>query len=298
MSTTAIVERAKAPGAVRIFADLTKARISIMSTVSAAAGYAAFARGLDFGALTAVLGTLLCALGASAMNEYQEREQDALMERTRHRPIPAASISAAGALAIALALGAAGVLILLLANGLTAAMLGAVAIVWYNGVYTPLKRVTPFAVLPGSLIGALPPAIGWVAAGGRLETPALAAICALFFIWQVPHFWLLLFMHGEDYERGGFQTLQRRLGVPAMSRLTITWMCATAASTFLIPALGATQTLPAFALLAASAGWFAWTSLGLLREKSSPSRFRQSFMRINIFALLVMTALFLDPLFG
>ncbi len=298
MSTTAVLEHAKTPGIVKVLADLTKVPISGMSTVTAAAGYVACARGVRFGALTAVLGTLLLAMGASALNEYQERDLDARMVRTRHRPLPEGYLSPPGALAIALGLGAAGLLILLIAHGVRAALLGALAMVWYNGVYTPLKRVTPFAVLPGSLIGALPPAIGWVAAGGRLEAPALLAICAVFFIWQVPHFWLLLLMHSDDYERGGFPTLTRRLGVPGLTRLTITWMCAAAVCVFLVPVLGATASFPSFILLSASAAWLSCVSLGLLRAKAGRQRLRQAFMHINLFALLVMAALFLDPLLG
>ncbi len=298
MSTTAILEHAKTPGIVKVLADLTKVPISGMSTVTAAAGYVACARGVRFGVLTAVLGTLLLAMGASALNEYQERELDARMERTRHRPLPEACLSPAGALAIALGLGAAGFLILFLAHGVRTALLGALAMVWYNGVYTPLKRVTPFAVLPGSLIGALPPAIGWVAAGGRLEAPALLAICAVFFIWQVPHFWLLLLMYSDDYERGGFPTLTRRLGVPGLTRLTVTWMCTAAVSVFLVPVFGATASFPSFILLAASAAWLVFVSLRLLFGTAGRQRLRQAFMHINLFALLVMAALFLDPLFG
>lgn len=285
--------------------DLTKIPISAMSSLTAMMGYVAFARRLEWGLLTAVLGTVLCAMGASALNEWQERDYDALMVRTRNRPLPTGAMSPAEALAIALLLGAAGFAVLLFAHGGTAALLGVLAMVWYNGIYTPLKRVTAFAAFPGSLIGALPPAIGWAAAGGSLAAPAILALCFVFFIWQVPHFWLLLFIYGDDYERAGFPTLSRRFTPPQLARLTFTWMCATAASCALVPLFGGISSLPALVGLVASAAWLVWKAARLLQPGANPGAlpgtappFRRAFMHINLFALLLMLAVVLDPLFA
>jgi protoheme IX farnesyltransferase len=283
-------------GAIRIFADLTKVRISSMSALTAVMGYVAFARSLDGGVLTAALGTVLFAMGASALNEWQERDYDALMVRTRNRPLPTGALSPAAALAMALSLGAAGFGVLLLAHGWIAVLLGVLAMVWYNGVYTPLKRVTAFAAFPGSLIGAIPPAIGWTAAGGCLADPAMLALCFVFFIWQVPHFWLLLFIYGEDYERAGFPTLSRRFSPPQLARLTFTWMCATAASCALVPLFGGIASLPALAGLVTAAAWLVWKALRLLKP-STPPPFRRAFMHINLFALMLIAVVLVDPLF-
>jgi protoheme IX farnesyltransferase len=271
-----------------------------MSALTAVMGYVAFARNLDGGVLTAALGTVLFAMGASALNEWQERDYDALMVRTRNRPLPAGALSAPIALAVALLLGASGFGVLLLAHGWTAALLGVLAMVWYNGVYTPLKRVTAFAAFPGSLIGAIPPAIGWTADGGSLADPAILALCFVFFIWQVPHFWLLLFIYGEDYERAGFPTLSRRFSPPQLARLTFTWMCATAASCALVPLFGGIVSLPALAGLVTAAAWLVWKALCLLKpvvEQGAPYPFRRAFMHINLFALLLIAVVLVDPLF-
>ena len=288
-------------GPARILADLTKVRISSMSALTAVMGYVAFARSLDGGVLTAALGTVLFAMGASALNEWQERDCDALMVRTRNRPLPTGALSAPVALVVVLLLAASGFGVLLLAHGWTSALLGVLAMAWYNGVYTPLKRVTAFAAVPGSIIGAIPPAIGWTAAGGSLTDPAILALCFVFFIWQVPHFWLLLFIYGEDYARAGFPTLSRRFTPPQLARLTFTWMCATAASCALVPLFGGIASLPALAGLVTAAMWLVWKAARLLRPgviPGQPTPFRRAFLHINLFALMLMLAVVLDPLFS
>jgi len=276
--------------------ELTKLRISAASTFTAAAGYIAFRRGADAGLATTLLGILLLALGASALNEVQERHLDARMERTRMRPLPRGVFTPGGALAIALGLAMAGFFVLLGAHHLTTALLGALALAWYNGFYTPLKRVSAFAVVPGSLIGALPPAIGWTAAGGHPLDPSILALAFVFFIWQVPHFWLLVCLHAEGYEGAGFPTLMTVFGARRLSRLTFTWICGTAASCALLPVFRVTLSLPAQFLLAGAAAWLVVVSATLLEPDVEASRFRRVFMRINIFALLVTAAVMFDPL--
>lgn len=300
MTATLAHDTSPLHGLGRALFHLTKLPISAMSSLTAVMGYVAFARRLEWGLLTAVLGTVLFAMGASALNEWQERDFDALMERTRRRPLPAGTVAPPAAFALALFLGAAGFGVLLSAHGWTAALLGLLAMVWYNGVYTPLKRVTAFAAFPGSLIGALPPAIGWTAAGGNLADPAILALCFVFFIWQVPHFWLLLSIHGEDYGRAGFPTLTSRFTPPQLARLTFTWMAATAASCAFVPLFGGIVSLTALAGLVTSAAWLVWKASRLLRPVAEPGTtpvFRRAFMHINLFALLLMLAVVLDPAF-
>ncbi len=283
-----------APGLVSSLLELTKFRISIASTFTAAAGYIAIRRGADLGLATTLLGILLMAMGSCALNEVQEREHDAKMERTRLRPIPRGTFSAAQATAIGLGLGAAGFLLLLALHGLAAALLGALAMLWYNGVYTPLKRISAFAVIPGALIGALPPAIGWCAAGGALRDPGALSLAFVYFIWQVPHFWLLVALHHEGYEAAGFPTIMKALGKPALARLTFTWSCGTAASCALLPLFGMVQAMPALALLLAGALWLPVATLPLLRRDIEAPGFRKAFLNINLFALALTTAVILD----
>ncbi len=286
------------PSPLSTFLELTKLRISGASTFTAAAGYVAFLRGANAGLVTTLVGILLLAMGSSALNEVQEHKLDALMPRTANRPIPRGDLSPATAAVIAVAMAVAGFLILLLAHNLTSALLGALALAWYNGFYTPLKRVSAFAVVPGSLIGALPPAIGWTAAGGHLTDPSVLALAFVFFIWQVPHFWLLVGLHAEGYEAAGYPTLVGLFGRPRLSRLTFTWTCGTAAACGLLPLFRVLGSWPAELMLGLGALWLIAGSLPLLKPGQDAALYRRVFMNINLFALVLTAAVILDPFFS
>ena len=283
---------------VSTFLELTKLRISGASTFTAAAGYVAFLRGANAGLITTLLGILLLAMGSSALNEVQEHKYDALMPRTAHRPIPRGDLSPAMAAVIATLMAVSGFLLLLWAHNLTSALLGALALAWYNGFYTPLKRISAFAVVPGSLIGALPPAIGWTAAGGSVTDPSVLALAFVFFIWQVPHFWLLVGLHAEGYEEAGYPTLVTLFGRPRLSRLTFTWTCGTAAACGLLPLFRVLVSWPAEIMLGVGAIWLIIGSLPLLKPGQDAALYRRVFMNINLFALVLTAAVILDPFFA
>ncbi|OIQ64316.1 protoheme IX farnesyltransferase [mine drainage metagenome] len=293
MSATALP--AHRPSFATTLVELTKLRISGASTFTAAAGYIACRRGVDVGLLPTLAGILLLAMGSSALNEVQERHLDARMPRTWHRPLPRGDVSPAVAGILAGTLALTGFLLLDFFLNPAAAWLGALALAWYNGFYTPLKRVSAFAVVPGSLIGALPPAIGWAAAGGSLRDPAILALAFVFFIWQVPHFWLLVALHAEGYEQAGFPTLVKVFGRTRLARLTFTWICGTAAACGLLPVFRLLGTLPTLLLLTGGALWLVLGALPLLREDLRPAVFRRVFMNINLFALILTAAVILDP---
>ena len=280
------------------FLELTKLRISGASTFTAAAGYVAYLRGGNAGLVTTLIGILLLAMGSSALNEVQEHKLDALMPRTANRPIPRGDLSPVRAALIATVLAVAGFLVLLLAHNLTSALLGALAMAWYNGFYTPLKRVSAFAVVPGSLIGALPPAIGWTAAGGSVSDPSVLALAFVFFIWQVPHFWLLVGLHAEGYEEAGYPTLVSVFGRTRLSRLTFTWTCGTAAACGLLPVFRVLVSWPSEVMLGLGAIWLILGSLPLLKPGQDASLYRRVFMNINLFALVLTAAVILDPFFS
>lgn len=273
--------------------ELTKLRISAASTFTGATGYLAFRHGLDAGLFTSLAGTLLLAMASSALNEVQEHDLDALMERTRHRPIPRGAISPWAATFFAVLLALAGFSLLLWLHGWTPALLGLLALVWYNGFYTPLKRVSAFAVVPGSLIGALPPAIGWTAAGGLLSDPAILALGCMLFLWQVPHFWLLALMHRKGYEAAGFPTLSTHFRENQILRLVFIWTVAAVTACAMLPAFHAVAGGPALALLAIAGLWLLLRATRLLRP--GPNLWK-AFMDINLFALVVMAAVILDAL--
>jgi protoheme IX farnesyltransferase len=280
----------------RDFAQLFKFPISIMSTVSAATGFVAFTHAFTWRLLPASGAILLLAGAACALNEAQEYKLDALMDRTRLRPIPSGKISPIGAVAWSaiLALVALGALFFL--GGTVAAGLGALAVLWYNGIYTYLKRVSSLAPVVGSVIGAIPPAIGWVCAGGVLDGPILA-LSFFLLMWQVPHFWLLSLRMSGDYEQAHFPTFVRAMGAGSLSRVTFMWTAAAAASALLLPIFGLSNS-PFLGLGLAAAG--AWLTFVAWRALRTPGKqgFRQAFLAINYYAVMVMGAVILDAVIG
>lgn len=281
---------------VKILLELTKFRITSFVTITTALGYISYAGEVDLSFFNVLLGILLLACGSAAVNHYQERDTDKMMERTRNRPIPSGKISPQGALYTALLLIIGGSLILLFGNGWLTMLLGLINLFWYNGIYTPLKKVNPMAIVPGSMVGAIPPAVGWVAAGGGLLDPALLIIAFFFFIWQIPHFWLLLLVLDKDYEKAGFPTLTRIFNHNQLARITFIWIVATVVTGFLIPLFGVIQSHWINLALFFSGIWLSLDSLKLLKEAENKYSFKFAFMHINYFALFVVLLLSIDRL--
>jgi protoheme IX farnesyltransferase len=155
-----------------------------------------------------VFGTALAAAGAAALNQWWERRLDALMHRTRSRPIPAGRMQARDALILGCLLSVAGIAYLSFTCNPLSAMLAAATIVIYIFAYTPLKRVSTFNTLVGAIPGALPPVVGWAAATGRTDIGAWSLFAILFF-WQMPHFFAIAWMYREDYARAGFEMISK-----------------------------------------------------------------------------------------
>ena len=189
------------------FAELAKPRITSLVLVTAAVGFAVGGQGsIDWLAfLVFMVGTGLLCGGASALNQYLERDADALMERTRRRPIPGGRIRPEEGLVFGLALSAAGLAVLAFVNPLTLA-LGAASLVSYVLAYTPLKRVTSLCTVVGAVPGALPPLMGWAASRGSLGAAGWG-LFAILFLWQLPHFLAIGWLYRDDYARGGFPML-------------------------------------------------------------------------------------------
>jgi protoheme IX farnesyltransferase len=171
----------------RSYLALCKIKVAGLSAFSTAVAYLLAAPALNVWLPVVVPGVFILVCGSLALNQYQERGIDAAMPRTRPRPIPSGLIKPAHALSWSLLLLFSGLFALLCTGNLLTCALGLLALLLYNGLYTYLKRKTAFAAIPGALIGAIPPAIGWVAGGGALQDPKLVALCFFFFIWQIPH---------------------------------------------------------------------------------------------------------------
>jgi heme o synthase len=272
--------------------ELGKVRIAVLSTASAVTGWLLASHAFSLAMLPAVAGVFLLALGAGALNQVQERDLDARMHRTERRPIPSGRMRAGTALAIAVALILLGAMCLV--SNPVSMLLGLFTVLWYNGVYTPLKRVSAFAAIPGGVVGSVPPMIGWTAAGGDPADPRILAVAFFFFVWQVPHFWLLLLRIGDDYARAGLPTLTRVFTRRQLARIVYVWMIATAVACMSMPMFGVASPLWAMAGLAAASLWLGWHATTMVRSNGEVLAFHQ----INVYALFVITLLSLSVLLG
>jgi protoheme IX farnesyltransferase len=205
VSLSAVVPLRAGP---RDYLELTKPRITLMVVLTALLGFVmASPVHAPLGPLVAaLLGTGLVAAGASALNMLLEAETDALMARTRMRPLPAGRLRPREVLVFGLGITVAGLLVLGSFSGLLAAALALLTWASYLFWYTPLKTRTSLATLVGAFPGALPPVIGWVAARGTLDPGALI-LFAILFLWQIPHFLAIASIYREDYARGGLPML-------------------------------------------------------------------------------------------
>ncbi len=195
----------------RVVADLvalTKPRVVLMVLVTTVVGYyVALAGAPDYGRLLAlVLGTGLAAGGTLALNQYWERDVDALMERTRARPLPDGRLAPLEALLFGAALTALGLAVLALGAGRAPALVVAATFVLYVFAYTPLKLRTPLCTLVGAVPGALPPVAGWAAAREDVGVGAWV-LFGILFLWQVPHTLAIARLYREDYARAGVRLL-------------------------------------------------------------------------------------------
>lgn len=234
---------------------LARPRISAMVAGAALFGFLlGWESGAPLGAGLAVCaGSFALCGGCSALNQVQERVLDARMRRTASRPVPAGRMSPSLATLWAVALMAVGLALYAAAGFLGAGPRGAGALVLagvgvvalYNGLYTPLKRLTGLAVLVGGVPGAMPPYVGWLAAGGAPDAPGILAVCVVVYLWQVPHFWMLAELHHADYAAARLPLPPVRLPVAVYRPLMYLWVVAYFTTALTLPVfVGAPEAAP------------------------------------------------------
>lgn len=201
------VDPASFRGKVKSYMELSKFRLSSLVVFTSGAGYVCAGLPFDYMTLAAVCsGTALCAASAGAFNQIFEITEDSQMKRTVQRPLPAGHISPTAAVAFGAGTGLAGTALLYTATNPVVAALGLANIGLYAGLYTYTKKHTELNTWIGSVVGAIPPVMGWAAAtGGSIIAAEPAVLASILFLWQFPHFFALSYLHREDYARGGFQ---------------------------------------------------------------------------------------------
>ncbi|WP_303720224.1 protoheme IX farnesyltransferase [Malonomonas rubra] len=278
--------------------QLSRAELSGMVAFSALTGNLLAVQSWPFAALVSTLSVLLLAGGCSALNQWQEQDLDARMERTCCRPLPAGELAPRSVLSFAGSSILAGLLLLTLVPGKLALLLGLLAVIWYNGIYTPLKRHTPFAAVPGALCGALPPLIGWAAGGGQPWEAKILLLAGTLFLWQIPHSWLLLCRYRDDLRQSGLPNLFEAIPTDRLLRINNCWLLALGLCYLQFPLFGyIANSLLASLFLATCTAIF----LAVLTETRKPSRLASSlrlFHLTNFSMTLLLVVLQLDTLLG
>jgi protoheme IX farnesyltransferase len=275
--------------------ELSKLRITIAVTLSTLTGYILFSETIDPTGLYVSLGVFFLAMSSSALNQYQERKTDALMRRTKDRPLPSGKLSTREAILFVAILFIAGSIVLYWHTNIISLLIGWLSFFWYNAVYTPLKYRTVFALIIGSLIGALPPVIGWTAAGGyALDMPVLF-LAFFIYIWQVPHFILLLLLYGDDYKDAGLPVLTTYYDLRQVKRIIFLWILGTMITGLMLPFMsGMGNMLLSVLIMILSVGLF--LSMIRLIQPVKDFREKRAFIAMNIYLVLVLIILSVDKL--
>jgi heme o synthase len=277
----------RALSVLRVIGQLGKVRISIPVAFTTFTGYILSHGSVDRGIVLPVTGIFLLASGASALNQIQELKIDRLMNRTKDRPLPSGRISLAGAWLVALSFFLLGSTLLILGPGWSTFFIGIATFAWYNAIYTPLKRITAFAAVYGSMVGALPPLAGWVAGGGPLLDQRAIILGFFFFIGQIPHFWLLLLKFGEQYEHAALPSLTKLLTMEQIKRLTFVWIAAMGVTALSLPVFKIIdQQWAALIVIMISAALVVFFTRLLNRNREF--RVGKSFVLINLYYLVMM----------
>lgn len=276
------------------YLKLGKFTISIPVALTGFLGYFLFKPALDTGALYSVTGIFLLSMGSSAFNQIQERHTDARMKRTASRPIPAGTITLARAVLFAMGCAASGTVLLLLTGVPVAAGIGVFTLLWYNLVYTPLKKVTAFAVLPGALIGALPPLIGWTAAGGDPLDMRILTVGFLLFVGQMPHYWLLLLKIGNQFHEAGLPVITSLFDPRQIRNLSFIWIAATGVIVMMLPATPIIRNRGVSLVLIAAAILFLVRMFLLTYRGELINHWKKAFITVNLFYLVIILVLIAD----
>ena len=281
---------------IKIILELGKVRISLPIALSALVGFTM--KTSSFGSEVWVLmsGVFLMSCSSGAINHIQEYKTDALMPRTKNRPIPSGKISEKGAIWVAFLFFAIGGTILFASFPPIVFITSFLTLLSYNIIYTPLKKLTAFAVVPGSLVGALPPYIGWFAGGGAFIDEQIIWVALFFFIGQIPHFWLLLLMFGKEYTLAGYPSLNSVFNDNQIKRLSYTWILATIATAFVVALTVLQGTITMLILLVYIFYLLFSLTSGIMVKKDIPVR--ASFLKLNFMYLLMMIVLIVDSLYS
>jgi protoheme IX farnesyltransferase len=262
---------------------------------SAATAYIVRKPSFEWIALGSIFSLFLLCSGAATLNDYQDRDIDGRLRRTRRRPLATGEIGSRAALIQALILILAGTLGLFVVSGsLLLPTAGLIGVCFYNLLYTPLKRRTTLAIVPGAVCGVLPILMGWMAAGGGLASPKLWILVVILGVWQLPHFWLVVLAGREDYRESGIPNMLGVLSVRQLNKLVFVWVTSFAVLTLLLPLYRVVLSEAAAWVFFANALVLTSVSAALLFSKRAGHRYRDLFRYLGLSVAVVMSVIIVD----
>ncbi|MBK8171955.1 MAG: protoheme IX farnesyltransferase [Sandaracinaceae bacterium] len=287
------VSTAVSLGSLRDFVALTKPRITFLVVVTTAGGlWLAPGHRAPLFFLLTVFATAMVVSAANVFNCWIERESDRDMKRTSVRPLPAGRLAPQHALIFGFVLATISVPLLTIGVNPLTGFLGALALILYVCVYTPMKQKSWTALLVGAVPGALPPLMGWTAATGKLEAPGLV-LFGILFLWQVPHFIAISIFRREEYERAGIAILPSAIGDRAATLHAIIYAGALLPVSLLLAPLGVAGKPYLFAATALGLVFLGTSLLGLRRDAGHKWARRLFYVSL-VYLTLLFLALTLD----
>jgi len=291
------VNKNNSNGSISVLVRLIRIRLSLIVTFSAMTGYFLTGSSPHNTLIFLFCGVFLLAAGTSVLNQVQECRLDALMQRTLKRPIPAGEISRSNALLIAILMILGGTFLLNL-NGWLPMALGLSNVVFYNLIYTPLKTRSWLAIVPGALVGAVPPLIGWTSSGFNVFHPNALFIAVFVFLWQIPHFWLLMIKYGKEYESAGFSSISKILNERQIKTVVFGWGVITSFFLMLFPLFGFhINTVVSSFIVVINLLFITLFHRFLFLDRSATTT-RKAFILINSYAALVFLFLIINAFVG
>ena len=276
------------------YLELSKLKIMIPVSLTGFTGFFIFDPHVSQKIILVSTGILFLGISASILNQIQETDLDSRMKRTHNRPLPARKISKQHALIFFFLMLTAGTVLIYSSGNLISALIGLFTIFWYNVIYTYAKRMTAFAVVPGAITGALPPLIGWVAAGGGVWDKPVIFLEFLFFTGQIPHFWLLVLKYGEEYEKAGMPSLTSIMSRSQINRLTFTWVVTSVIAALFLCYFEIIHNVPIIGILLLASVFLIWQFSKLLSSTADNNRLGLYSILLYSYYLLVLILLISD----
>lgn len=274
------------------FLILTKFKLSFTVSLSLVFSFVLAKSSIDLHIIFPFLAVLLLALGVSSLNQVQEYKEDALMTRTKNRPIAANRLSVKNGFIISFLLILFSYLFIYLSMQMLGIIIFSSVIILYNLFYTKAKKTTIYAAVYGAVLGIIPPMIGWLSANREITDIEFIALGLFYFIWQIPHFWLLTLKYNRDYKKAKFPTVVDRFGIEGLERVTFIWLLLTViAGLFLVLVFSSISTPIIFLLIILNI----YTTYSIFKLRVE-QKYIKNFIIINLYMLLTMSLIMTDKL--